>query len=318
AGGVNKYVYEAIVHLEPGENHVQVKVKTASGEYASSTMVIYYEPRQPNLHVLAIGPSHQDLQFTAKDATDFANAFKGQEGPGKLFGQVIIRTLVTPADTEADRIREAIQDLVFQYKNPAAAQRILRNDVLLVFISSHGKNGQGGFLLLPSNYDSRYERTRTIDCQQDIVQELEKIECKKVVLIDACHSGAADSKALSDVARADALTKLAAMHPGMSTLTSCRANELSYEDANWQNGSFTEAIMEGFANKACMDENGAYQADIDRNHIITLGELYDFLRRRVPNLIKTQKPNATTNQTPYMPENQLDRANMSLFVTGEQ
>lgn len=311
------YVYEANVRLEPGENQVQIKVKTGQGEYESKTMMIYYEPRQPNLHILAIGPNHQDLKFTAKDAGDFAAAFRGQGGSDKLFGQVIIRTLVTPEETEADRIREAVADLVYQYRNPAAAQRILSNDVLMVFVSSHGKNGQGGFLLLPSNYDPRYERTRTIDFQRDIVQELEKINCKKVVLIDACHSGAADSKALSDVARADALTKLAAMHPGMSTLTSCRSNELSYEDPLWQNGAFTEAILEGFANKACMDENGAYQADIDNNSILTLGELYDFLRRRVPNLIKTQKPGATTNQTPFMPENQLDRVNMSIFAIGE-
>jgi hypothetical protein len=315
--GVNKYVYEANVRLEPGENRVQIKIKTAENEYASSTMVIYYQPRQPNLHVLAIGPSHNDLKFTAKDATDFANAFESQSGQKKLFGQVIVRKLVTGPETEADRIREAVADLVYQHRNPAAAQRILRNDVLLLFVSSHGKNGQGGFLLLPSNYDPRYERTRTIDFQQDIVQELEKIDCKKVIFIDACHSGAADSKSMTDIARADALTKLAAMHPGMSTLTSCRSNELSYEDERWQNGAFTEAILEGFANKACMDENGAFQADIDKNSIITLGELYDFLRRRVPNLIKTQKPNATTNQTPFMPENQLERENLSLFVVGE-
>ncbi|MCB0630172.1 MAG: caspase family protein [Saprospiraceae bacterium] len=315
--GGNQYVYEANVRLEPGENRVQVKVKLADGEFASSTMVIYYQPRQPNLHVLAIGPSHNDLKFTAKDATDFANAFDSQSGQHKLFGQVIVHKLVTSEETEADRIREAVADLVYQYRNPAAAQRILRNDVLLLFISSHGKNGEGGFLLLPSNYDPRYERTRTIDYQRDIVQELEKIDCKKVIFIDACHSGAADSKSMSDVARADALTKLAAMHPGMSTLTSCRSNELSYEDARWQNGAFTEAILEGFANKACMDENGAFQADLDNNSIITLGELYDFLRRRVPNLIKTQKPNATTNQTPFMPENQLQRDDLSLFVVGE-
>lgn len=312
-----KYVYETKVHLEPGENRVQVRIKTGEDQYESETMVIYYQPRQPNLHVLAIGPSHQDLRFTAKDATDFANAFRGQGGANKLFGKVLIRTLNTEADTEADRIREAVADLVYQHRNPAAGQRILPNDVLMVFVSSHGKNGQGGFLLLPSNYDPRYERTRTIDFQRDVVQELEKINCKKVVFIDACHSGAADSKSLTDVARADALTKLAAMHPGMSTLTSCRSNELSYEDPRWENGAFTEAILEGFANKACMDENGAYQADIDGNSILTLGELYDFLRRRVPNLIKTQKPNATTNQTPFMPENQLDRANMSIFAIGE-
>lgn len=314
SSGRFNYVYGTRVHLSPGENKVQVEVLTPTGATRTKTMVVYYEPHQPNLHVLAIGPSHNDLKFTSKDAEDFARAFENQGNSNKLFGKVFVRKLITPEETQSINIREAIADLVYQYQNAAAAQRILSNDVLLVFVSSHGKNNPEGFKLLPSDYESRYERTRTIDYQRDIVNELEKINCKKLVFLDACHSGAADSKSLSDVARADALSKLAAMHPGMSTLTSCRANEMSYEDQNWQNGAFTEAIMEAFANTPILDSGGTFKADADSNNIITLSELYDFLRRRVPGMVKSQKPNAPTLQTPFMPENQLIKEDVSIYV----
>ena len=308
------YVYSTRVHLEPGENKVQIEVITPNGATRTKTIVVHFEPRQPNLHILAIGPSHNDLNFTSKDAADFARAFEGQAGGDKIFGQVFIRKLITPQETQSIRIREAIADLVYQFQNPTAPQRILQNDVLIVFVSSHGKNNPEGFKLLPSDYEARYERTRTIDFQVDVINELEKINCKKLIMLDACHSGAADSKALSDVTRADVLTKLAALHPGTSTLTSCRANEMSYEDQNWQNGAFTEGILEAFSDVPVSDNGGAYKADTDNNKVITLGELYDYLRRRVPGLVKAQKPNAPTAQTPFMPENQLIKENVGIYV----
>ncbi len=312
------YVYSNKIHLQPGENRLEIEVETPDGKFRTKTILVHYEPRQPNLHILAIGPSHQDLNYTSKDAADFAAAFQSQAGPQKLFGKVFTHTLVQPEETEADDIREAVTDLVFQYENPAAARRILDQDVLLVFISSHGKNSRDGFKLLPSNYDPRYERIRSIDFQEDIVQELNRIQCKKAVFIDACHSGAADSKEMTDLARADALTQLAALNPGLNTMSSCGANEMSYEDAAWQNGAFTEAILEAFANTPVTGPNGTYQADADNNSIITLAELYNYLRQRVPQMVKQQKPGAPTSQAPFMPGNEMDARLLSLFVVENQ
>jgi hypothetical protein len=308
------YVYSNRVHLQPGENRLEIEVETAQGNFRTKTIVVRYEPRQPNLHILAIGPTHQDLNFTSKDAADFAAAFGNQGGPDKIYGKVFIRSMTLPEETEAANIREAVADLVFQYQNLTAAQRILDQDVLIVFISSHGKNSREGFQLLPSNYDSRYERIRSIDFQRDVVQELERIHCKKIVFIDACHSGAADSKALTDMERADALTRLAALHPGLNTVASCGANEMSYEDSAWQNGAFTEGILEAFANAAVNSPQGEYRADADGNGIITLAELYDFLRQRVPQLVAGQKPGAPTRQTPFMPAGELDARQLPVFV----
>lgn len=310
----NAYVYSNKIHLNPGENRLEIEVETADGTFKTKTIIVTYEPQQPNLHILAIGPSHQDLSYTSKDAADFAAAFTHQGGDNKIYGKVFIRTMVTPEDTEASDIREAIADLVYQYENPTAAQRIQEQDVLLVFISSHGKNNREGFQLLPSNYDPKYERIRSIDFQRDIMQELTQIACKKVIFIDACHSGAADSKELTDIARAKALSRLAALHPGLNTLSSCGASEMSYEDAAWENGAFTEAILEAFANKMITEASGNYSCDANKDSIITLAELYDFLRQRVPQLVQSQKQSAPTRQSPFMPINDMDAQAIPIFV----
>lgn len=310
----NAYVYSNKIHLNPGENRLEIEVETADGTFKTKTIVVTYKPQQPNLHILAIGPSHQDLSYTSKDAADFAAAFTNQGGNDKIYGKVFIRTMVTPEDTKASDIREAIADLVYQYENPTAAQRIREQDVLLVFISSHGKNNREGFQLLPSNYDPRYERIRSIDFQQDIMQELAQIACKKAIFIDACHSGAADSKELTDVARAEALSRLAALHPGLNTMSSCGANEMSYEDAAWENGAFTEAILEAFNNTIIKGEDGDYSSDANNDSIITLAELYDFLRQRVPQLVSTQKQTAPTRQSPFMPINEMDAQEIPIYI----
>jgi uncharacterized caspase-like protein len=133
--------------------------------------------------------------------------------------------------------------------------------------------------------------------------------CKKLIFLDACHSGGAKegfgglSKAVIDLAKT---------LPGVSTLSSCKADEKSYEAQNWENGAFTEAILEAFSNNVFNDARGTYRADTNNDRIINLGELYDFLQRRVPQLVKTAIPNAPTSQAPFMPEDQLDR-NMPLY-----
>ncbi len=307
-----EYVYKNRVPLIPGENRIEIEVQTPNGNFRTDTKIITFQPRQPNLHVLTIGPTHPDLKYTAKDAADFAAAFKNQAGPGKLFGKVFLRSLTLPEETEAGNIRVAVEELAYQYENKAAAQRILDQDLLLVFVSSHGENDRG-FKLLPTDYKPGFQ-SLTIDFQEDVVDQLERIKCKKVVLIDACHSGAADSKALNDVTRADALTRLAALHPGMNTLTSCGSNEMSYEDDQWENGAFTEAILEAFDNAEAVDQNGPFRADVNSDNLLSMSELYTYLRRRVPSMVQQQKPNAPTNQIPFMPETQMDIREIPIYV----
>jgi hypothetical protein len=58
---------------------------------------------------------------------------------------------------------------------------------------------------------------------------------------------------------------------------------------------------------------GNYRADANNDRVLRLGELYDFLQKRVPQLVKSAIPNAPTNQIPFMPGSQLDRE-MPIFL----
>lgn len=288
--GFEQTSYSRKIQLKEGINEVYIQV----GEGQSEKFIFEYLPRSRNLHVVSIGPNHPDLKYTSKDAKDFAQAFQKQEG--KLFNQVFVTELTTAAQTTQLEIIKAMVDLENKFRN----QEILPNDVVMVFISSHGVIGTGDrYKIIPSGFDPAYGDRFTIDYKDDILGPLESIKCKKMIFIDACHSGAASSKStLKDQRRSEMIFRLNAQSPGLSSITSCQSSEMSYEDGAWGNGAFTEAILEAFDNQAVRSSDGTtFQASVD-DDFLTLGELYRFVRRRVSDLVKTYKPNAPTNQTP--------------------
>lgn len=305
--------YKNKVALQEGKNKIAIEVTLPNGKKErTQEFFVMYEPRRPNLHILSIGAEHQDLAYTGKDAQDFANAFSNQKG--LFFENIFIKTLTGSDKTVGTEITGTIEELDYRFRNATASDRIQENDVLMLFVSSHGKNSSDGFKLLASDYDVRRERSTTVDFQEDVVEILNQINCKKVVLLDACHSGAADSKAVSDSEMSSALATLVAAHPGMATMTSCGRNQLSYEDQEWQNGAFTEAILEAFSGKPVTDQFGVtFSADANGNKIITLNELYNYLLRRVPGMVRGTKVDPPTEQIPFMPKNNLD-LDIPIFV----
>jgi len=294
------YTYQITIPLSLGDNQIQLVIDGID----SDMLEVVYEPNRANLHLLVIGPKHEDLKFTEKDAADIAAAFQNQGGQNKLFSEVFTYALHTPEKTNETAIKQAFYDLAYLWED----KQIGVNDVLLIFISSHGKISDNRFKILQTGYNPKYEDI-TIDFKKNVLEVLSPINCKKLIFLDACHSGGAKdgygmlSKAVVDLAEAQ---------PGVSTLSSCSSTEKSYEDAKWGNGAFTKAMLEAFGDVQCNDINGAFRADTNEDGIIRLGELYSFLRRRVPELVKQTIPNAPTTQTPFMPESQLD-ANLPIY-----
>ena len=300
--------FSAAVPLQIGENKIEVRLAgEGANQGISETLIVNYNPGKPNLHLLAIGPTHGDLKYTSNDAAAFAKAFKTQEG--LLFERVIVHELVTKAKTTNIEIQKALTDLKTRYQNSNSENTINKRDVVLVFISSHGtKDNKNSFKLLPSDYDPSYADILAIDYKEKVLNILNEIDCKKLVLIDACQSGSASKSA----GLSESLVKLNNAASGLTTITSCQANELSYEDDKWQHGAFTKAILEAFENKTFYDEEGAFKASLDSE--ITVKELYNFLRRRVPHLVKTDKGDTPTTQIPHLPLNQLSDDMPIFFV----
>jgi hypothetical protein len=273
------------VCLNTGNNAIKVCYQ----DNCTNILNVGYQPQKPNLHILSIGPSFPNLKYTTKDATDFADLFQGQT---KLYNQRNINVLKNDKAT-ASKIKTEMSRLKLQYKGSVVSSQ----DVVIIFISSHGivldKDQQ--VRIKGADYDAVDKEATTV-AFTEMIDRLDEIKCKKIVFIDACFSGVLDPKLLasksetSQLEVAKALKILTQKQNGW-TIFSSSGNEVSWEHPDWQNGAFTEAIIEGL-------KYG--KADYDGNKIVTTTELYRYLNLRVPKLntdkgFPIQYPQMTNN-----------------------
>ncbi len=325
--GIGEYNYQHQIKLREGVNKVQIIYEDESGEtFESPELVFDFTPRdKPNLYVMSIGVKHPDLEFTAKDAQDFANMYaKLRDARTKRgFKNVEVRQLTTQEETTGLNIKKAIADL--------EKSRIKDNDLVVVFISSHGKvNPRGEYLLMPSDFESLYEEETAVNFQEDILDKLRTVDGKILVFIDACHSGGAlnGSRSFTDQAWSKVMNDLIQGTSGIEIIASCSDNEYSYEDERWGNGAFTKAILEAFRNEAVEVGGGKIRADMiyelngqrqaGSDGVITIEELKNFIRQRVPYLVQTTKVNPPTSQNPSNKSTDLLPENMGIFMVAQE
>jgi uncharacterized caspase-like protein len=104
---------------------------------------------------------------------------------------------------------------------------------------------------------------------------------RMVILIDACHSGGVDSVQTSGARQLErnenntfnVYAEKLFSGEGRALLTSSDVNEISQEGKKWGGGHgvFTWAVLEGLGGVA----------DVNRDRVITTGELFDFVSEKV-------------------------------------
>ncbi len=313
--GSYQYNLQSEVKLREGENKIRLGLWYRDQLVKSSSlMVIRYEPPKSNLFIYAYGIPDPSLIHVTKDAGDLAGAFGNQEG--KLFSSIQSQVYNRPELTTTQAVRKSIRDIVNDFYE---FKRIRKDDVLLIYFSSHGSLIKDEFHLHPSDYDPLYEEETTIHLLRDIQYKLKDIPCKKLLFIDACHSGAAaPGIALSSGQKggeedlAAALIHLSEASNDFYYLLSSSAGQLSYTDEAWGNSAFTKAILEAFANRPNPTLQGTMDADLNHNQILDLSELYTYLKERVPVIVQSKK-NLKTSQTPYTPDPDVLR-NIPIYV----
>jgi Caspase domain len=282
------------VKLGEGINTFKAIVQNEAGKQITDSLRVVYAPRKPNLHLISIGVPSVDLKYTSKDARDFVKAIHGRGKPNQAFQAIFVDTLFTEAKTTKTEILKTLRRLQYRF----ADRQIASHDLIVVFISAHGLNaGHGEFRIAASDYDNPFMQETSLDFEKEIINYLSPIECRKLFFVDACHSGAGGHQGVSGTA----LANLANNKKGLNLLLSCRSDEYSYEDDSWQNGAFTETLVEALESfslkKSSLDQNGDHQLD--------LKELYQKVQVQVPNLIQAKKPKTTTSQNPLLILNQL-------------
>ena len=148
-------------------------------------------------------------------------------------------------------------------------------DVSLLYLCTHGEfdtsvNNPEGSLRLS---DGTLEETVTA---QQLQKMLDKIEGTKVLLVDACHSGALIGKGVSPDASAARLTPTF-NSKDYKVLVSSGASELSWY---WKSSLDTLPLGSSYFTMALAGGAGlygAYPADRNSDGTITLREMYDYL-----------------------------------------
>lgn len=219
------------------------------------------------------GDGLNNLEYADADARSIRDFLKRPEGGNFAAGDILY---LENHEATILGVRTALQRFL-----PRAGP----DDLIFLFIASHGA---------PDPYDPRnlyflVHDTKLADMPNTALpmSELQEILDNNVraqriiVLVDACHSAGISGKTLVTgrqlVQTENNIFNLYAANlfreAGRAVLTSSDVNEISRESDKWGGGHglFTWALLEGLRG----------EADINNDHLITAGELFDFVSNRV-------------------------------------
>jgi len=198
-----------------------------------------------DLYVISIGvPTYKnhyemDAEQNQYDAEKISKILKRAEG---LFSNVYYGTIAEHGLANNSNVEKIMNKV---YKKAG------KNDVVLIYVSSHGKKYKNGEYLLLFYDFNEAEIYKTGFKAKNLIK---KSKIKTIVWIDACESGAAAKDLINN---------------NVDLLVSSGENECSYSDR--RGSAFTNALLDGLD---C-------EADDDRNGIVSLQEITRYVVREV-------------------------------------
>lgn len=208
-----------------------------------------------------------NLKYPAKDAKDF-NDYLLKEGN---FAPDHVKLLVNEQATRANILSELGDKWLPRVANP--------DDLVVIYISSHGSasdmdiGGVNYLLAYDSQVDSLYASGLPM---QDLTRIIKgRVHSDRVVLVlDACHSGAADpgSKGLFRQGNVD-ITEVA-QGTGQLVISSSLPSQVSWESKHYQNSVFTRCLIESLKSKG---------------DATTLGEAFSNMKDKVQQEVLTER-----------------------------
>ncbi len=247
------------------------------------------------------GTQIMNLKYAEKDAKDMQNFLLTPEGGGVPIGNV---KLLTNEVATKEKIIEGLSWL---------KQVVRPDDYFTIFISSHGIVDELGALQprtapLPYfvSYDSNPQNYSATAVKMGLFFDtIRSIPARRgAVFIDTCHSAGVMSggKGVSRNASRILDAELSRIRSGIGVLVSCGKNEMSYEHLKFPNGVFTWAVLDGLRS----------HADRNADQIVTLSELAEYVRTKVPTGASDQGI-----QTPeYRAATGLDASRLPLSIVG--
>ena len=326
------YIFSQTFELLEGGNKLQISYTVGENIFVSNYKIVKFYPEKPNLHFVGIGiGSFKDqfafsaLKFTSNDIQNVFDAFKLQEG--KLYAKVN-PYLICDDCKDSDTSKDGIIYLFDQLLSKNATGDLPKDDIIVVYISSHGQRVNDEFCIIPSSYRiTEFKQERfVVNFEKDIISNLKAIGNTSFIFVDACHSGAIetfDDQFLRAAPTTDEATILEDLLSSnnlgkLRPITSSSGGQKSWEHESWKNGAFTEAFLEALANKKItLSDGNTLQANSNEDGLLTFTEIYKYLSARVPDLVKKITEGAA-EQTPYIPENLLNLKNDGFYLLNKE
>jgi len=249
--------------------------KSAKGQGASGPGKIYHGIARA--WAVLVGVNHYDDPFIAslKVCVDDVTAI--HQTLAECYQAARLLTDATPEHlpTRANILSEL----------SVVAQAASEDDLLLFYFSGHGMAQDGESYLLAR--DTKLAALKhTALAMKDIREIIEQSPAHaKVIVLDACHSGASIGKAAATMTP-EFIQRVFEEAEGMAVLASCKANQQSWEWPEKQRSVFTYYLLEALTGKA----------DFENKHFVTVRDVSNY----VADGVKAWAVDRSVPQTPTL------------------
>ena len=252
-----------------------VSLITYSGDLPSApaqVSLVYDGPAgadllKPKLYALLVGvtgydnPDYNNIHFSAHDADDLAKALMAQKSG--LYRDVQVKIINDRSRPDADPTRSNVENGLYWLQHAATSR-----DLAVVFLSGHGYlDPKQKFWFLTREADIARLRTTAIS-NDDLLDLVASIPGKKVLFVDACHSGSAMTLGLKATDTAPDMNKFvndfSTAGSGVVVFAASTGTELAKEDVKWDShGAFAKALIDAIGEgKAAIDRSGQITTDM--------------------------------------------------------
>ena len=275
------------IRLQGGQNTISIYVQGTGGLTSQKNISIQLAKKQEKVFGVVIGinkyKNFPSLKYAVNDAREFYRYLTEVNQVPKDHVWLIL-------DEEAtlDKFRSTLGTVLRRSAG--------KDDTVIIFLAGHGATEQdpsspdGDGLekyILPYNADPKDLYASALP-MSEVARIFQRISSERLVFIgDTCYSGASGGRTIfAGGTRANvsgAFLERLSQGKGRVIITASDANEVSAEKDELKHGVFTYYFLEGLRGKA----------DLDKDGVITVDELYRYVSMKVP-------PATGQNQHPVM------------------
>lgn len=275
--GIETLRYRGAAQITPKDTEIFATAYTSAASSKAARLEVRWDTPdkkaalKPRLFVLAIGISEYDLEgirleWAAKDARDFAAAWKKQEG--RFYSEVHTHVV-----TDSDATRANINNGMKWLTEVSDGKR--GSDTVMLFLAGHGLYDREGIWYFGGKELKPDDLWNTAIPQTDFQALLDyRLKgCNTFLFVDTCHAAGVAAIPNPDQT----------LFGGMSLgrifecvcMLACEKEQQSVENERWQNGAFTKSLVAAL---------NSPQADTQVDKIITFDELFTFVNAETARL----------------------------------